>query len=76
MQKSIINGITVLTADDGMKLTNGEAVGATVCLGVKDSADNWQEVTEAEAEAMLAQTQEEATEADYQAALSEFGVTL
>ena len=43
----------------------------------KDTAvlDTWQEMTEAEAEALIA-PDEEATEADYQAALSELGVTL
>lgn len=59
MQKTIENGITVLTADDGMKLTNGEAFGTTVRLGVNDSADNWHEVTEAEAEQMMAEAEEE-----------------
>ena len=54
MQKRIINGITVLTADSGMKLTNGEAFGSTVQLGVHDSADNWREITEEEAEAFMA----------------------
>lgn len=59
MQKTIINGITVLTAYDGMKLTNGEAFGTTVQLGVNDSESNWHEVTEAEAEQMMAEAEEE-----------------
>jgi hypothetical protein len=49
MKKAIENGITVLTADDGMKLTNGTAFGTVVRLGVYDSEDNWYEITEAEA---------------------------
>lgn len=41
----------------------------------KDTAvlDTWQEMTEAEAEALT--SEEEATEADYQEALNELGVT-
>lgn len=59
MQKSIENGITVLTADEGMKLTNGEAFGSTVRLGVNDSADNWHEITAEEAERRMAEAEEE-----------------
>ena len=59
MQKIIENGINVLTADDGMKLTNGEAFGSTVRLGVHDSESNWYEITEAEAERMQAEAEEE-----------------
>lgn len=66
MQKTIINGITVLTADDGMKLTNGEAFGTTVQLGVNDGANNWREVTEAEAERLMAEAEadEELTDSE------------
>ena len=74
MWKFVENGITVLNADDGMKLTNGETFGATVRLGVYDSPDNWYEITEAEAEQLMAVEDEEATEADYQNALAEMGV--
>lgn len=59
MKKAIENGITVLTADDGMKLTNGEAFGSTVQLGVNDSENNWYEVTQEEAERMQAEAEEE-----------------
>lgn len=59
MQKTTENGITVLTADNGMKLTNGDAFGTTVRLAKSDSPDNWREVTEAEAEQMMADAEED-----------------
>ncbi len=61
MKKAIENGITVLTADDGMKLTNGTAFGTVVRLGVYDSEDNWHEITEAEAEKLMEVNDEDAT---------------
>ena len=39
-----------LTAAEGMTLTNGEAFGKEVYLGKNDSAENWHEITDAEAE--------------------------
>lgn len=74
MKKAIENGITVLTAENGMKLTNGSSFGSVVCLGVNDSEDNWHEITEAEAEKLMAEEDEEATAEDYQTALAEMGV--
>lgn len=75
MKKAIENGITVLTAGDGMKLTNGEAFGSTVRLGVHDSESNWYEITEAEAEKLMeVEDDEEPTAEDYEAALAEMGV--
>lgn len=59
MQKTTENGITVLTADNGMKLTNGDTFGTTVRLAKSDSPDNWREVTEAEAEQMMADAEED-----------------
>ena len=38
-----INGITRLTATDGMVLTNGTSHGTEVWLSPQDSADNWRE---------------------------------
>ena len=38
-----------LTASEGMTLTNGSAMGKEVFLGRNDSADNWYEITDAEA---------------------------
>ena len=37
-----------LTASEGMVLTNGEAFGKEIYLGVNDSAENWREITEEE----------------------------
>ena len=39
-----------LKASNGMTLTNGEVYGKIIYLGVNDSVDNWQEITDAEAE--------------------------
>lgn len=49
MTKTIENGVTVLTADAGMKLTNGETFGSVVRLAGGDTAENWAEITEEEA---------------------------
>lgn len=53
MIESIIE-IRKLTADEGMTLTNGEAFGKEVYLGKNDSAENWHEITDAEAEELQA----------------------
>lgn len=45
----ITEKVTVLKADEGMTLTNGEAFGKVIYLGKNDSADNWQEITDEEA---------------------------
>lgn len=45
MTQKIITRIE-LTASEGMTLTNGEAFGKVVYLGVNDSADNWREITD------------------------------
>ena len=45
----IIND-NVLQADEGMTLTNGEAFGKVVYLGINDSMNNWHEITDEEAE--------------------------
>ncbi len=68
---------TTIKADDGMKLTNGEAFGNIVYLGKYDSVDNWHEITEEEAEKLQNKetpTDDEATEADYILALERLGV--
>jgi hypothetical protein len=41
---------TILTADEGMYLTNGETYGKTVILPESASADEWYEITETEYE--------------------------
>ena len=42
--------IQKLIASEGMTLTNGKTYGKTVYLAQNDSADNWREITDAEAE--------------------------
>ena len=42
--------IIKLTASEGMTLTNGQAFGKTIYLGSNDKAENWHEITDAEAE--------------------------
>lgn len=42
-----------LVADENMTLTNGEAFGKEVYLGKTDKAENWYEITDAEAEERL-----------------------
>lgn len=44
-----------LIASDGMTLTDGEHFGKEVFLGTGDSADNWHEITDAEAERIQAE---------------------
>lgn len=41
-----------LTAAEGMTLYNGESFGKEVFLGISDSPENWQEIPDAEAEAI------------------------
>ena len=51
--------IKKLTASDGMVLTNGETYGKEIYLGKYDSAENWHEITDAEAEKMFGSALEE-----------------
>lgn len=51
---------TILTAENGMYLTQSadvdilsREIAATVALGRNDSADNWKEITKAEADAYI-----------------------
>lgn len=48
-----------LTASEGMTLTNGEAYGKQVFLGSGDSASNWREIPDAEAEVLTARYTDE-----------------
>lgn len=41
-----------LTAAEGMTLYNGATLGKEVYLGKNDSPDNWQEITDTEADAI------------------------
>lgn len=57
------NGITVLSPSEGMRLTDGETVAeGEVYLGGNASPNNWREVTEAEAEAIIAEAERKAEE--------------
>ena len=47
--------ISKLIAAEGMTLTNGEAFGKEIYLGCNDSADNWREITDAEADLLQAE---------------------
>ena len=47
-----------LTASDGYVLTNGEAYGKEIWLGANDKAENWHEITDAEYEAIIKETEE------------------
>lgn len=53
-----------LTAAEGMTLTNGEAFSKEIYLGVNDSADNWHEITDAEAERIQAESLPEVSEVE------------
>lgn len=45
----ITEKVTVLKAEEGYTLTNGEAFGKVVYLGINDSVDNWHKITDEEA---------------------------
>ena len=64
-----------LTAAEGMTLTNGSAFGKTVYLGAEDTADQWCEINDLEAE-IRKREMEEAAAKDYEAALAEMGVAV
>jgi hypothetical protein len=42
-----------IKADEGKMLTNGNAYGKIVELGIGDNSDNWHEITEEEYNAIL-----------------------
>lgn len=48
--------ITKLTAAQGQVLTNGEAYGKQVYLGVYDCPDNWREISQEEYEKIMEET--------------------
>lgn len=77
MKTVIENGTTVLYADKGMVLTDDSSFATTVRLGKEADGSVWYEITEEEAEARMEEdipSEDEATEADYQAALRRMGV--
>ena len=51
-----------LTAAEGMTLTNGTEFGKEIYLGKNDSAENWHEITDAEAERLQSSEEEKDTE--------------
>lgn len=51
--KSEIVKQRILTADDGMYLTNGETRGKTVVLNAEADHSMWYEITEAEADRLF-----------------------
>ena len=66
----------VLTAREGYVYTNGETFSTVIRLGKNDSADNWHEITEEEAERLQSEATpetDEATEADYITAIEDLG---
>ncbi len=52
MKKETIKQI-ILTADEGMYLTNGETYGKTVVLPEGADVNEWHEITEAEYDSIL-----------------------
>ncbi len=51
-----------LTAGEGMTLTNGTEFGKEIYLGKNDSADNWHEITDEEANKIQAEMLPETSE--------------
>ena len=47
-----------LTAAEGMTLTNGEVYSKEIYLGCNDSADNWREIPDEEAERLHAEIED------------------
>jgi hypothetical protein len=64
----------VLTASEGMLLTDGKEFGREILLGEHDSPDNWYEVAEDECLAAGWPSYGKAEEADYLTALGRLGV--
>lgn len=52
----------VLTAREGYVYTNGETFSTVIRLGINDSADNWHEITEEEAERLHSEEPQEVSE--------------
>lgn len=79
MTKHYDEKVPYIQADAGKVLCDGAtktSVGGCVLSVNTAILDTWQEMTEAEADALIAETEAEATEEDYQAALGELGVDL
>lgn len=50
---------TILKADEGKLLTNGETFGTVVYLGKNDSSLNWTEITQEEYNQIIQQQEDE-----------------
>ena len=65
MDNSIMKTETIeikkLVASDGMTLTNGQAYGKIIYLGVNDREENWREITNAEYEKIVAERNADAS---------------
>lgn len=48
-----------ITASKGMILTNGEAYGEEIYLGINDIPENWHEITDEEYERIMAEQEDE-----------------
>ena len=57
MKREVITRIR-LTADDGMKLTDGKTIIDETFLAVGDTEDPWHEITEAEAQEIMKSEEE------------------
>lgn len=67
----------ILTADDGYIYTNGKIYGSTIYLADGENADGFYQITREEYTAIIeAESDETATEEDYQNALKEMGVDI
>ena len=67
----------ILTADDGYIYTNGKIYGSTIYLADGENADGFYKITREEYTAIIeAESDENATEEDYQNALKEMGVDI
>ena len=53
----------IITASEGMILTNGSAYGRRIALGSLDSAENWHEITIEEYERIMKEEAEKEDEA-------------
>ena len=67
----------ILTADEGYIYTNGKVYGSTIYLANDENADGFYQITREEYTAIIeAESDENATEEDYQNALKEMGVDI
>ena len=64
---------TVLKADEGMLLTNGQVTGHTIFLAEGENAEDYTQIPESE---FFASIEDQATEEDYHKALRMMGVNV